>query len=82
MAAGKTDKLTIHLSDEAALKAVKVILAYESGVRGRTVGQVCSDMVMEAADLDAYPQEVLDRLDEIAEESKRKAVAKSLEMSE
>ena len=75
-------KINIHLSDEDAVAAVKTILAYESAVRGRTIGQTCSELVAEAADTASYPPEVQARLAEIAQESERRAVAKSLEMTE
>ena len=73
-------KMNIHLADEDAVATVKTILAYESAMRGRTIGQTCSELVMEAADISSYPEEIRLRLDEIAEASERRAVAKSLEM--
>lgn len=80
---GKTyGKLNIHLSDEDAVAAVKTVLAYEAAVRGRTIGQTSSEMVLEAVDISSYPDEVRARLSEIAAETERRAVAKSLEMSD
>ena len=75
-------KMNIHLSDEDAAATVKTILAYEAAVRGRTIGQTCSELVAEAADVESYPEEVRGRLAEIAEAAERRAVAKSLGMSE
>lgn len=75
-------KMNIHLADEDAALALKTVLAYEASVRGRTIGQVCSDLVMEAADIDHYPPEVRERLSQIAEESERRAVLKSLAMTD
>ena len=80
--ANGTGVLTINLADEGRLLTMKTILAYESTVRGRTIGQTSSELVQEAADVSSYSEEVQSRLAEIAEQSERRAVAKSLEMTE
>lgn len=80
--ANTSGKMNIRLADEDLALAVKTVLAYESTVRGRTIGQTCSELIAEAVDIDSYPEEVRARLDEIAAATERRAVAKSLEMSE
>ena len=81
-AAGKPDKMTVNMSDEATLRVVKTILAYEAEIRGLTVGQASMRLILEAVDLDAYPDEVKDRLNEIREAARRRAVEKSLSMTD
>lgn len=80
--AGKNKKLNIHLADEEALLSLKTVLAYEASMRGLTIGQVSSELVSEAVDLDSYPPEVRGRLQEIAADAERRAVLKSLSLSE
>ena len=76
--AAKPERLRVRFSDEASYLKVRTILAYESSVRGMTTGQAASELVMAAVDVSAYPEEVQARLREIAEESARRAIEKSL----
>ena len=71
--------LTVNLADEGRLQAMRIVLAYESGVRGLTIGQTFAQMVMEAADVERYPEEVRARLAELEERRSWRAAARSLE---
>ena len=77
-AGGKT--MTIRMPDEGSLQTVKTILAYESTVRGRKPGQTLSELVMEAVDIDSYPEEVKARLREIGDEISRRSVERFLNL--
>lgn len=70
--------LTVNIADEGRMLTMKTILGYEAGVRGLTVGQTFAQLVMEAADVDSYPQEVREQLDEIEHRRARRAVERSL----
>ena len=61
-------KVGLRFPDEEGAEAVRAVLSYESAVRGRPVGRTLFDLVMEGADLASYPEEVLARLREIAEQ--------------
>ena len=75
-------QITIRFADEGSLQMVRVILAYESAVRGRKAGQTLAEMVMEAANVDSYPKEVRTRLHEIGEEIARRNVERFLSSGE
>ena len=81
MAGKKHTKINVHVADESALEAMRLVLSYEAGVRGMSMGQACSELVMEAAKVDSYPPEIRTRLDEIRAESRRRAVERSLRAS-
>lgn len=76
----KPERLRVRLPDKESYQEVRAILAYESSVRGLTVGQAASELVREAVDTSAYPEEVRERLRQIAEDSTRRAVERSLGM--
>ena len=77
-AAGAPGKYNVSIADPDAAAAMRAVLAYEARVRGRSLGQACYELVMEAADLPSYPEEVRARLAELDEETARRAVARSL----
>ena len=79
--AAKPDRMRIRLSDKESYQEIKTILAYESSVRGLTIGQAVSELIQQAVDTSSYPEEVQQRLREIAENSTRRAIKKSLDMS-
>ena len=79
--AAKSDRMRIRLSDKESYQEIKTILAYESSVRGLTIGQAVSELIQQAVDTSSYPEEVQQRLREIAENSTRRAIKKSLDMS-
>ena len=79
--ANTSGKMNIHVADEDAAAMLRIVLAYESGVRGRTLGQACYEMVMEAANVDSYPPELRDHLNELAAKSSRIAVQNALRAS-
>ena len=81
MAGKRQSKINVHVADESALEAMRLILSYEAGVRGMSMGQACSELVMEAADVEDYPPEVRGRLAELQAESRRRAVERSLRAS-
>ena len=56
-----------RMPDVESYKIVKDILSYESAVRDLRVGQVLAELVFEAIDLEEYPEEVRERLREIAQ---------------
>ena len=72
----------LRTDDERVFLRLKTIVAYESERTGRTIGQATYDLVMKAADVESYPEEVRERLDEIDRETREKAVRTALELSE
>ena len=81
MAATKQAKINFHMADESAVAIMRLILSYEAGVRGLSMGQACSELVMEAVDVGSYPAEVRERLAELQAESQHRAVKKALQAS-
>ena len=81
MATSSSGILTVNLADEGRLQAMKTVLGYEAGVRGLTVGQTFAQMVMEAVDLDSYPEEVRAQLAEIEQRRSRRAVERTLKIA-
>ena len=79
--AAKPERMRIRLSDKESYQEIRTILAYESSVRGMTTGQAVSELIQQAVDTSAYPEEVQARLREIAEDSTRRAIEKSLNMT-
>ena len=79
--AAKPERMRIRLSDKESFQEIRTILAYESSVRGLTIGQAVSELIQEAVDTSSYPEEVRARLREIADDSTRRAIEKSLGMS-
>lgn len=77
----KPERLRVRISDKESFQEIRTILAYESSVRGLTIGQAASELVRQAVDTTAYPEEVQARLREIADDSTRRAIRKSLKMS-
>ena len=70
--------VTIRMPDEGSLQTMRTILAYESTVRGRKTGQTLLELVMEAVDVDAYPDEVRERFFKIGEDISRRSVEEFL----
>ena len=70
----KTPKMNIRMADRLKVLELRTILAYEAEMRGLSIGQTCAELVSEGADFDSYPQEMLDLLADIQEQSKRRAV--------
>ena len=70
--------MTVNVGDERRLLTMRTILSYESEVRGLTLGQTMLAMLMEAADVEHYPAEVRERLDELRAEQRERAAARSL----
>ena len=75
--AAKPERLRIRLSDKESYQEIRTILAYESSVRGLTTGQAASELIQQAVDTSAYPEEVQARLREIAEASTRRIFSTS-----
>lgn len=73
--------MTVTLTDEGRLLTMKTILGYEAGVRGLTVGQTFAQLVMEAADIGSYPDEVRAQLAEIEQRRARRAAEYSLKVA-
>ena len=76
----KKPRLRIRINEKGPYLRLKTILAFESEVRSRTTGQTLYDLVMEAADIDSYPQEVRDRLRELEQQASREAVERALDV--
>ena len=72
--------LDISMADEGRLLTSKTILGYEAGLRGLSLGQTLLQLLNEAVDLESYPPEVRAQLDEIHEQSRRRAIEKSLDV--
>ena len=68
----------MRLPDKESYEIAKTILAFESAERGRRIGQTFMELVLEAADIESYPEEVQERLREIRETGKRKSVERFL----
>ena len=73
-------KINIGLADVATEKALRIILAYESGIRGRAAGQTAYELVMQAIDIESYPPEVRKRLDELQDDVRKRAIERSLNL--
>ena len=56
----------LRFPDKESYETVQAILAYESAVRGCPAGRALVELVMEGADFGLYPEEVRERLREIA----------------
>lgn len=70
--------VAVRLPDDESFEMVRTILAYESVMRGRKIGQTFMELVMEAADIDSYPKEVRDRLAEISGAAEKKSIERFL----
>lgn len=75
-----SQKFTVHLINSESVITVRTILQYEARLRGRTIGQTCTELLLEAVDVDSYPPEVKSRLANIRREARRRAIEKSLSM--
>ena len=71
----------LTMANEEQAYIFKSVLRYEAAMRGLTSGQVLVDIIMNAVDEDTYPKEVLDRLSELREESKARALDEALAVS-
>ena len=56
----------VRMPDAESYRIVKDILSYESVVREMRVGQAFAELIFEAIDIESYPEEVRERLREIA----------------
>ena len=77
----KRSGLTISLSDESKMAKLRTVLSYESTVRGLTIGQVFTELVYAAIDLDSYPPEVLAQLADTRNETRELAIARAAEVA-
>ena len=80
MSGGTARNITINVTDEGRLLALRTVLGYESGRRGLTVGQAFEELLREAVDTDGYPDEVRAELDEIDASRRDRAARRSLEV--
>ena len=80
--AAKPERLRIRLSDRESYQEIRTILAYESSVRGLTTGQAATELILRAVDTSTYPEEVQTRLREIADDSTRRAIQRSLNITD
>lgn len=76
--AGRGDGIVIRLSDKDRYQAMKAILAYESTVRGRNLGQVFAELVMEVIDLESYPPELRKRIADLEHEASLRSAGKAM----
>ena len=74
--------LTVTLSDELRMALLRSVIEYEAAVRGLSRGQAVVQLVLEAVDLDSYPEEVRERIDKIAERTRKRAIADALAVGE
>ena len=77
----KKTTITINLSDEQKILAMKAVLAYEAGTRGLSVSQTIVDMVMESADIESYPEDVRAELEGLYERRSRRAARRCLDVA-
>ena len=77
----KGGRLRVRMPDRETSQEIRLILTYEATMRGLTLGQTCSELIAQVADVESYPEEVRARLDEIAQESNRRGIERSLSMS-
>ena len=73
--------LNVSFGDELLAQMLKTIIDYEAARRGLSRGQALTALVLEAADVDSYPPEVRERLDKIAERTRKRAAADALSVA-
>ncbi|MBQ9000423.1 MAG: hypothetical protein IJ087_01035 [Eggerthellaceae bacterium] len=63
--AKKSERIRIRFGNEEDFLELRMIIAYESAIRGRTKSQAIYELVNEAIDIDSYPDEMRECLAEI-----------------
>ena len=77
-----TGTITVNLADDTRIAAMRTVLSYESVMRGISMSQAFVDMILEAVDVAAYPEEVRAELSAIEEERLLRAAVRATKATE